>query len=518
MAESRLRRFVGGLGLGYVHTIVTVAVGLWLTPYLLRHLGSHDYGLWLLGAQVLVYLALMDLGIVQLVPRDVAIAAGRATPDSSELQAIVGQTARLVLWQVPPVAFIGLLVVVFLPAEWAPLRWPLAIVIVAFVLTFPLRMFNAVLQGLQDLAFLGSVQLAAWAAGVTVTIAGLAGGLGLYSLSAGWVTTQLVSAIVGWRRLVTAYGHVLPRRLPALTMAAARQQLATGGWISVNQVAQVLLGGTDLVVVGKLLGPEAVVPYACTGKLLTMLANQPQMFMQMALPALSELRTAASREHLFDVARSMAQVMLLLSGAIVTVVLAVNAPFVVWWVGDSRFAGMGLTALLLLGMLLRHMNSTLVYTLFCFGHERRLAVTSVADGLVGLALMVILVPRLGLYGAVLGSLTSLVLVSLPANLRALAREEGGSPVTFLEPLTPWLLRFVPMIAAVAALTFAWRPVGLWHFAPLALGVSVVYAIVMVPVMATPPLGPMLRARLVPWLSRMPRLARHFAGPANAVAR
>jgi O-antigen/teichoic acid export membrane protein len=518
MADSRLRRFVGGLGLGYIHTIVTIIVGLWLTPYVLRHLGSHDYGLWLLGAQVLVYLALMDLGIVQLVPRDVAIAAGRANGDSSELQAIVGQTARLVLWQVPPVALIGSLVVVFLPAEWAPLRWPLAFVIVAFVVSFPLRMFNAVLQGLQDLAFLGTLQLAAWSAGAVITIAGVAGGLGLYSLSAGWITTQFVSAIVGWRRLVNTHGHVLPARLPVLTWSTAKQQLGTGAWISINQVAQVLLGGTDLVVIGKLLGPEAVVPYACTGKLLTMLANQPQMFMQMALPALSELRTAASREHLFDVARSMAQVMLLLSGAIVTVVLAVNAPFVVWWVGESRFAGMELTALLLLSMLMRHMNSTLVYTLFCFGHERRLAVTSVADGVVSLMVMVILVPLLGLYGAVLGSLTSVALVSLPANLRALAREEGGSPVTFLEPLRPWLVRFVPIVLAIAALTFVWRPSGLWAFAPFALAVSALYAVVMVPVMTTPPLGPMLSTRLRPWASRVPQLARHLAKPASAVAR
>jgi len=518
MADSRLRRFVGGLGLGYIHTIVTIAVGLWLTPYLLRHLGSHDYGLWLLGTQVLVYLALMDIGIVQLVPRDVAIAAGRANGDPSELQAIISQTARLVLWQVPPVALVGSLLVFFIPAEWAPLRWPLAIVVAAFVVTFPLRMFNAVLQGLQDLAFLGTVQLAAWAAGAAITIAGIAAGFGLYSLSAAWITTQLVSAIAGWRRLATVHGHVLPARLPALTWSAAKQQLATGAWISVNQVAQVLLGGTDLVVIGKLLGPEAVVPYACTGKLLTMLANQPQMFMQMALPALSELRTAASREHLFDVARSMAQVMLLLSGAIVTVVLAINAPFVVWWVGEARFAGMGLTALLLLCMLMRHMNSALVYTLFCFGYERRLALTSVADGVVGLVAMLALVPVLGLYGAVLGSLTSLALVSLPANLRALAREEGGSPITFLDPLKPWIVRFIPLVAVVAGVTFLWRPAGLWTFVPLAISVSALYAVVMVPVMTTPPLGPMLTARMRPWLSRMPRLARHLVKPANAVAR
>ena len=56
-----------------------------------------------------------------------------------------------------------------------------------------------------------------------------------------------------------------------------------------------------------------------------MLANQPQLFMQMALPALSELRGSAARDRLFDVSRSMTQLMLLASGAIVAVVLVVNA-------------------------------------------------------------------------------------------------------------------------------------------------------------------------------------------------
>src|SRR6185295_5362065 len=76
MADGRLRRFVSGLGLGYLHTILALVVGLWLTPFLLRQLGTHDYGLWLLASQVLVYLALMDLGVVALVPREVAFAVG----------------------------------------------------------------------------------------------------------------------------------------------------------------------------------------------------------------------------------------------------------------------------------------------------------------------------------------------------------------------------------------------------------------------------------------------------------
>lgn len=516
--NSRLRRFVGGLGLGYVHTILTIVVGLWLTPYLLRHLGSHDYGLWLLGAQVLVYLALMDLGIVQLVPRDVAIAAGRADGDHAEMQALIGQTARLVLWQVPPVALIGAVVVWFLPAEWAPLQGPLSIVVFAFVVTFPLRLFNAVLQGLQDLAFLGSVQLVAWAVGAAVTIAGIAAGLGLYSLAAGWVATQLVSAVAGWRRLVTVHGHVLPSRIPSLNLHAVRAQIGSGTWISVNQVAQVLLGGTDLVVIGRVLGPEAVVTYACTGKLLTMLANQPQMFMQMALPALSELRTSASREHVFNVSRSMAQAMLLMSGAIVTVTLAINGSFVTWWVGESRFAGIGLTGLLLGGMLLRHMNATCIYTLFCFGYERRLVLTSVAEGVLGLLVMVLLVPVLGLSGAALGSIVSIACISLPLNLRALAHEAGGSPMGFLAPLVPWLTRFIPLVGGVAALISVWTPSGLRTFAPFAVAIGAVYVAMMLPAVKSPPLGPMLTARLQPFLSRVPKFARRLLEPADALAR
>ena len=517
MPESRLRRFVGGLGLGYIHTVLTVAVGLWMTPFLLRQLGSHHYGLWLLGAQVLVYLALMDVGIVQLVPRDVAVAAGRANGDYSEMQAIVGQTARLVLWQVIPVALAGSLVVWLLPHEWAPLRWPLAIVVLTFVLTFPLRIFSAILQGLQDLAFLGGVQLAGWAAGAFVTVLGMVGGLGLYSLSLGWVVTQVISIAAAWRRVFTVHPYALPAQWPSLAFGAAKRQLGNGAWISVNQIAQVLLGGTDIVVIGKLLGPEAVVPYACTAKLLTMLANQPQMFMQMALPALSELRTAATRERLFDVSRSMAQVMLLASGAIVSVVLAVNGPFVTWWVGEARFAGVGLTALLLLAMLVRHLNLTLVYTLFCFGYERRLALTSVADGVIGLLAMLVLVPVFGLYGAVLGSLCSLCLVSVPANLVALAREEGGSSAAFLRPLAPWLKRCAVVIGGVAVVNTLWSMHSVWTFAPVAAAVGLAYAVIMLPVIQTPPLGPILAARLRPWLSRMPRLARHLAKPAGALA-
>jgi O-antigen/teichoic acid export membrane protein len=506
MADGRLARFAGGLSLGYLQTFVVLVAGLWLTPFLLRQLGSHDYGLWLLASQVLAYLALMDLGVVALVPREVAFAVGQGAGVGD----VVRRTVSLVAWQTPAVAVAAAVAVWWLPAEWEPLRRPFAVVAAGFVAAFPLRVFTALLQGLQDLTFLGAAQLAAWVAGTATTVALTFAGFGLHALAAGWVVSQLLPAGVAWHRVATRFAAAHPRGIAWQPWAAVRQQLGRGVWISVAQIAQVLLTGTDLVVVGKLFGPEAIVPYACTGKLMTMLANQPQLFMQMALPALSELRGSAARERLFEVSRSMTQLMLLASGAIVAVVLVVNGPFVSWWVGESRFGGLVLTALLLAGMLVRHVNVTIVYTLFCFGYERRLALTSIAEGAAGVGLMWLLVPRMGLRGAATAMLVSALAVSLPANVLALAREQGSSPWAFGVSLRPWLTRLAVMAAAAAALTLTLEPQGPAVAVPLALGVSALYAAVMMPLLRTPPLGPLLRARLQPWLPRMPRLARRVA--------
>jgi O-antigen/teichoic acid export membrane protein len=483
-----------------------------LTPFLLGHLGSHDYGLWLLGAQVVFYLGLMDLGVVALIPREVASASGLGDTERVDaIQTLVAQSVRVVLWQLPAVICVGIAIVWLLPTEWALLRGPIGVVVVVFVAAFPFRVSIAVLQGLQDLAFVGGVQLTSWAAGTIVTVAGICAGLGLYSLAFGWVTTQVVSAAMAWFRLAHNFPEFVPARLPLLAWEAVWSQLRRGTWISVSQLAQVLLSGTDLVVIGKLLGPEAVVPYACTGKLVTMLANQPQMFMQLALPALSELRTSASRQRLFEVSRSMAQMMLVASGAIVAVVAATNEAFVTWWVGQGQFGGLGLTALLLAGMLIRHLNTTAIYALFCFGNEQRLAMTTIAEGVGSALIILVLVPFLGLHGAALGPILGTCLIGLPSNLRALAREEGTSALSLVTPLGPWLLRLLVLLAGVAVLLSVVRVEGLVSLIAVSAFVAIAYLAVMLPVLRTPPLGTMLSASLQPWAERAPALVRRLAG-------
>ena len=513
-ATTRSRRFLGGLSLGYLHTAVVILVGLWLTPYLLRHLGQHDYGLWLLAAQVVLYLGLMDLGVVALLPRDVAYASGLDDERQEKLEALIGQSTRLVLWQTPVVLAGGLLAWWLVPTEWAALQWPLLLVVLAFVATFPFRIFHAVLQGLQDLSFLGSTQLAAWGAGTVVTVLGVALGFGLYSIAAGWIVTQALTPAVSWWRLRTRFPEAVPARLPSLTLAALKAQFGKGVWVSLSQVAQALLNGTDLLVIGKLLGPDVVVPYACTAKLVMLLGNQPQLFMQTALPALSELRASAPRERLVEVSTAMTQLMLLASGGIVVLVLVVNEAFVTWWVGAARYGGLDLTILLVAGMLIRHWNITAVYTLFCFGYERRLALTAMAEGAAALAAMLLLIPLFGMSGGAMATLLSTCIVALPLNLRALVREQDVSLLTFLGPLRSSALRLAIVLAAVVALVSIWDIRGVWAAAGSALAAGAVYALVMWPMLFAPPLGPMVVHHLQPLTPFVPGLSRRLLREQN----
>jgi O-antigen/teichoic acid export membrane protein len=485
---SRTARFLGGLSFGYLHLVAVTVVGLWLTPFLLRHIGQHDLGLWLIITQIVNFLGLLDLGVVTLLPRETAYVAGtRPVGDRPELAPLLARVWRIVLLQVPVVVLAAIVAWWWVPADWTAGRLPLLLVVVAFVGLFPARVFNALLQGIQDLAFVGRVQLLTWAASTVITVGLVLAGAGLYAVVVGWIVAQAASAAASAlraRRLVPeAFTWA---RLPSGDREAVAY-LKRSAWIGVSQIAQVLLAGTDMLVIGRLLGPAAVVPYSCTTKLVTVLANHPHLLMHAASPALSEMRAGGSRERLADLSAALTIAMLVASGAIASVILAGNQLFVGWWVGADQFGGWPLTIAAVLMMLLRHWNTASTYTLFCFGHDRRISLTMLGDGIVTLGATLVLVPVAGVIGAPLASILGVLCVGLPCNLLQIGRDLRLTFPRVVWRLAPWALRMC-MAAGVAAL-LAWKLAGA-GFLGLAGGAAaagVVYAALMAPVVLRPPL-------------------------------
>jgi O-antigen/teichoic acid export membrane protein len=497
---SRSQRFLSSVSLGYVYQGLVMAVGLWLTPFMLKHIGQHDYGLWLVGTQILTYLMMLDFGIVALLPRETAYATGRAggvVESAKDLQRIIGETAAVVLRQMPVVILAVLLVWVLLPRAWYYFRGPITLALIVFTIIFPLRIFQAVLEGLQDLKFIGQLQITMWTISTSIMILLVLRGQGLYALAIGWSATQLFSAAVTIYRVKSRFPSVLPDRIPELTGGRLYDYLGRGFWVSLAQVAQPLLNGSDVLVIGRLFGPSAVVPYACTAKLVNVLANQPNLLMQAASPGLSELKAGESRERIFKATTALSQALLMLSGAVACVVLVVNRGFVTWWVGPTQYGGGMLTALLIVSMLLRHWNTTAVYATFCFGYERRICVASILDAFVTVAASVFFVRQVGTIGAPLGSILGVCAVSLPLNLAALCREVGVPFKGLVAPLWPWFWRFLILTTAAVVAGRSCVSLNLMQTATVAVLAALIYVAVMFHPGQRSVMGSYLSPRILP---------------------
>lgn len=494
---SRMSRFLGGVSLGYVHLLLVTVVGLWMTPFLLGRVGSHTLGVWLMLQQVLGYLLLTDFGVSALLPREAAFATGRAggVGQASDLPLVVARARQVVMWQMPVVAAAGFAAWMLVPARYSDAAGALAVIIIAFTILFPCRLYQAFLQGVQELPFLSKLQIAAWTVNTGIVISLVLAGRGLQALTLGWVAGQSITAALSWWQVRRLYAGSWPGWHVRPHFQETRSYLTRASWVGVAQLAQVFLTGSDMLLIGSVLGASAVVEYSCTGKLTTVLSSYPQIIMVAATPALCEMWASKRRDALVDTTTALMLLMLTISGLIACVVLAANQSFVTWWVGAEHFGGPRLTFLFALMLIARHWNITLIYGLLAFGQDRRVSVINLADGAMSVAAGGALVFLMGSEGAVLGSLLSVAAVSLPGNLVVLAREAGSTPRAVCAMLWPWAWRLLVLVVCCASVPLLWAPSTLGGIAALAAAVSLTYAVVMAHGLRNGPLGAFVLPRI-----------------------
>ena len=514
----RSKKFLSGAFLAYLYQGSMMAAGIFLTPFYLRVLGAHDYGIWLVGLQVLNFLLLCDLGVVAVMPRDVGQAHGRelAGEGSGQLELLVGRSAKIVVLQSLLVCLAALVLFLFRPGAASGLRAPMGLILLTFSLTYPLRMTHAILTGLQDLKFLGQLRIWLWVLGVSVTVTMLFFGAGFLALASGWCLQEAGGNLGAVLRLRRIRPDLLRSGIWRNTGAFQWRWLARGMWVSLGQTASSLLGGVDLLIIARVFGPATVVIYSCTGKLVQVLQQQPQVLASTALSGLSQMKTSESRDRIRKAATCLTQAMIFIGGAIFCIVLPLNQQFVAHWTGPRYFGGIALTVLFLMNFLARLIDYTLALALFAFGYEKLAAIRALADGLLSVTLAAILVRPLGLPGVILGFVCGALLVSLPMDLYLFAREFEISVLSAARPYVPYLWRLgVVGCGAFAVLSKIALP-NLLTVILVACAIGLVYLIVALPYVLRSELGEYIRSvapgarslRLLGWWKPAPVSSSH----------
>jgi len=509
---SRTGRVLAAVSLGYVHLALSTLFGLWFTPFLLRRVGEGDFGLWAAGMPILTYVGMVDFGVLTIFQRDVAFALGEARGDPRRIAAlptIVGKTLRLVLLQMPALLAGIAIAWLLLPRGWSALHVPLAISLGCVALMFPLRIYHALLVGLQDLRFLGILTIVTWSMASVASALFVLDGWRLNALAVSWSLSQLVTYGACLYRARARLPAAVSVSLPAISRVDAVETLRKGFWVTVSQVAVMLSGGADLLVIAGVLGPSAVTPYTITDKLLTMVNNLPLMIAAAAQPALSELSTHRTGERLQEVCLALTRAVLLVGGLLATVVVVVDQGFVAWWVGTHEFGGRTLLLVLVADMLVTHWLVAIAYSLFAFGYERVISLTGLFSSLAVVGASVVLVRHFGSMGAPLASVLVRASISLPVLLLASARATGGTVRGLLYSVFPWAWRLSLVMAAGVLAGRSWVPRTIPALSAAGAAAVLVYALVMWPLAVSEPLGKYTRPRFAVFRQRLARVGGAF---------
>jgi O-antigen/teichoic acid export membrane protein len=386
----------------------TLAVGFFLTPYLVRRLGDGPYGVWAFVESVLAYFTLFDLGIAACVVRFVA--RFHATGDRDELNRLVSTCLAL---------FLGLGLMLFavgaglLPALLSSIEkagvppdevFAFSLLMVAnLAVTLPLSLFPSILDGLERFALKSAVRVAVLAARTAGIVIVLEQRPSLLALGILITACNLVEHAI----LATLALRALPLRFSRRLVDRATLKRVKG--YSLDAFLAMVAGRacvqSGTIVVGAFLGAAPVTYFALALRLVEFAKALLRTATNTLTPAVSSLEAAGDIEAIRRVFLRGTRWVLYLILPVHLGLVVFGRPFLTTWLGDPEYAEHCYPVLVILSATLSLVvaQSVASRVLYGTGRLRLFARMALAEAIVNVGLGIVLCPRLGLIGVAIGA-------------------------------------------------------------------------------------------------------------------
>ena len=447
---SRTRKAGIAAAFGYLQFGLAFVSGIILVPFILKHVGTQNYGLWLACGELLAYSAMVDLGVLSVLPWIIAEKDGKS--DRQAIRTILANglavaaiisvfylVAALLIWS------FASKIVALTAIQRETLVGPLLLVIAGTTIAFPLRTFVTVLLGLQDVFFSGLMSICQWGLNIFIILVLLTKGYGLYALAvAATIPPVLFSTISLIRIKFIAPDLLTGWNRPSFSKMYYLIGQGFGAWL--GGFGWRMTAASNSIIIVSVSGPEKAVVYACTAKLAEVLMQLAWLLSDSGLVGLAQLHGEGKQKRIPEVVLSMLRVLLITGGGVAFVVLAFNASFVSLWVGADKFGGFGLNLLLAASVIGLSLTHGLFVAAATLGNRFQVGLVNLIQGLFNLSAAIPLVYLLGLPGVAVASLCSSILLSLPLGIRIFQRPTQLSLEDIWRAvLVPWCSRIVPVL-------------------------------------------------------------------------
>ncbi len=455
---------------------VNIAVGFFLSPFILHHLGDDAFGLWVLIFSLTGYYGIFDFGIRSSLIRYVS--KFQATGDRDEL-------ARLVNTSLFTYTIVGLVMVVptvlggiyvdrlfhIPPGFLKDARILFWMVGFSLALGFPVGISGGILEGLQRFYLLNWTNIVATLLRAVLIVFALRHGLGLLTVTLITVSLPLaasaVRAVIAQRLLAIPYGWKYVSR------DSLRQVANYGSVTFMIIVAGRLRFKTDAVIIGSMLSAGAITYFSIGARLVDYAGEVVNGLAQIFTPMSSHFHATGDYVQLRNIFVSGNRACALIMFPLTVVLVVMGKSIIEAWVGPRYVSSYIVLLVLLIPTTLYMAQSTTNRILFGMSLHKSLAYVCLMEGIANVILSIELVRPLGIVGDAIGTAIPLLCTSLFFLPRHMCRHLGIPVRKFV--MDAYFYPVILCLPMILVLTVMQRAFYAHHYPQLVLNLSAGFA-------------------------------------------
>lgn len=415
-AQRRHVRIVQGIFTGLAGRGVAMIVGFVSVPLTVRYLGAERYGAWVTISTAMAWIALADLGLSNSLTN--AVSEGYAHHRRDLAQRYVAAA----FWSLTGLA--AFLALVFF-SLWHAVRWDrifnvqtasaraevapaVGVAFTIFALSLPFSLISKIYGAYQEVAVANGWAAAGNILGLValVAVTRLNGGLVslVIAVSGAVLVVNVISAIwtFGWSK------PWLAPRPDRVTWVALKKLTSLGGMFFVIQIAALLLFQTDNLIIAHYLGAAAVTPYSVTWRLFTYTMIFQLLAAPSYWPAYAEAFSRGDRAWVRRSFRVNFRVTVA-STFLLALPLVVFGKWVIGkWAGRAAVPPSSLLVWMGIWSVIYATTCSQSCILASSSRLRGQMIYSVTAAVVNIVLSILLVQKVGVTGAILGTVAAYV--------------------------------------------------------------------------------------------------------------
>jgi O-antigen/teichoic acid export membrane protein len=459
--QLRARHIARNVLFNWLGTIVTMAVGFFLAPFILHRLGNLAYGVWVLAMSVGAYLQLLDLGMQSSVLRFVSKGHTQGDHQGASEAVSAALWLRLQISALAIVLSIGLAaifpVVFKVPAELASdARKAILLIGINSAIIMSIGVVAGVLSALNRYDLQNYVMLAQMALRVICVVAVLRTGHGIVAIAlCDLFTTLFANLLLIWvaRRLYPE----LQIQIKKPKRETLRKLWSYSWYVFLTTVAVQLVYQSDNLVVGAFILPastamEAVTFYAIANSLCRYATQVVESMGKTFVPAASTYEAAGDSASLLNLYKNGTRATMFISLPILVTLIIRGSSFIGLWMGPQYAQKSGTVLIILVSALFfSYANRTASSIAFGIEKHKTMAIWAIGEGIANLVLSIVLVHWYGIYGVAIGTLIPSLIVQVGLWPRHISKLVDLS--TFEVLWTVWMPMFLSAVPfAIATYT------------------------------------------------------------------